>query len=399
LATSNPAGEGLSGAPGASASLAEIAWAFLKLGTVAFGGPAAHIALMEEEFVRRRKWLTHQEFLDRLGAANLIPGPSSTEMAIYIGYTKRGWPGLIIAGSCFIIPAAILVTAIAAAYVRYGHLPRVGGVLYGVKPVVVAVIVQAFWKLARSAVKSVWLAAIGVIAAVLCAIETNNLLVLALGAGLAVIPIFWRKVKQRGLNALLPAVAGKWKLTAWLLGAGAGAAMVPFSLTRLFLTFLKIGSVLFGSGYVLLAFLRSDFVVRLHWLTEQQLLDSVAVGQVTPGPVFTTATFIGYLLGGVPGAVVATVAIFLPGFLLVAASGRFIPKIRSSAIAGAMLDGVIVGSLALMGVVTWQLGRAALIDPLTYAIAIASIVLLLWKRVNAVWLIAAAAVAGMLHGV
>lgn len=399
MATSNPAGEGLSGAPGASASLAEIAWAFLKLGTVAFGGPAAHIALMEEEFVRRRKWLTHQEFLDRLGAANLIPGPSSTEMAIYIGYTKRGWPGLIVAGSCFIIPAAILVTAIAAAYVRYGHLPRVGGVLYGVKPVVVAVIVQAFWKLARSAVKSVWLAAIGVIAAVLCAIETNNLLVLALGAALAVIPIFWKKVKQRGLNSLLPAVAGKWKLTAWLLGAGAGAAMVPFSLTRLFLTFLKIGSVLFGSGYVLLAFLRSDFVVRLHWLTEQQLLDSVAVGQVTPGPVFTTATFIGYLLGGVPGAAVATLAIFLPSFLLVAASGRFIPKIRTSAIAGAMLDGVIVGSLALMGVVTWQLGRAALIDPLTYAIAIASIVLLLWKRVNAVWLIAAAAVAGMLHGV
>jgi chromate transporter len=397
LATSNPAG--LNGAPGAQVSLAEIAGAFLKLGTVAFGGPAAHIALMEEEFVRRRQWLTHQEFLDRLGAANLIPGPSSTEMAIYIGYTKRGWPGLIVAGSCFIIPAAILVTAIAAAYVRYGHLPRVGGVLYGVKPVVVAVIVQAFWKLARSAVKSVWLTAIGLMAAVLCAIEVNNLLVLVLAAALAAIPIFWSTVRQRGLAALLPAGAVKWKLTAWLVGAGAGAAVVPFSMSRLFLTFLKIGSVLFGSGYVLLAFLRSDFVVRLHWLTEQQLLDSVAVGQVTPGPVFTTATFIGYLLGGVPGAAVATVAIFLPGFLLVAASGRFIPKIRSSAIAGAMLDGVIVGSLALIGVVTWQLGRAALIDPLTYAIAIASVVLLLWKRVNAVWLIAAAAVAGMLHGV
>lgn len=206
-------------------------------------------------------------------------------------------------------------------------------------------------------------------------------------------------MKQRGVSALLPAGAAKWKFTAWLLGAGAGAAVVPFSLTRLFLTFLKIGSVLFGSGYVLLAFLRSDFVVRLHWLSEQQLLDSVAVGQVTPGPVFTTATFIGYLLGGVPGAAVATVAIFLPGFLLVAASGRFIPRIRSSAIAGAMLDGVIVGSLALIGIVTWQLGRAALVDPLTYAIAIVSVVLLLWKRVNAVWLIAAAAIAGMLHGV
>ncbi|HKT51183.1 MAG TPA: chromate efflux transporter [Candidatus Angelobacter sp.] len=399
MATSNPAGEAQSGTPNSTVGLAEIAWAFLKLGTVAFGGPAAHIALMEEEFVRRRQWLTHQEFLDRLGAANLIPGPSSTEMAIYIGYTKRGWPGLIVAGSCFIIPAAILVTAIAAAYVRYGHLPRVGGVLYGVKPVVVAVIVQAFWKLARSAVKSVWLTAIGLMAAVLCAIEVNNLLVLVLAAALAAIPIFWSTVRQRGLAALLPAGAVKWKLTAWLVGAGAGAAVVPFSMSRLFLTFLKIGSVLFGSGYVLLAFLRSDFVVRLHWLTEQQLLDSVAVGQVTPGPVFTTATFIGYLLGGVPGAAVATVAIFLPGFLLVAASGRFIPKIRSSAIAGAMLDGVIVGSLALIGVVTWQLGRAALIDPLTYAIAIASVVLLLWKRVNAVWLIAAAAVAGMLHGV
>ena len=399
MATSNAAGEGLSGAPGASASLVEIAWAFLKLGTVAFGGPAAHIALMEEEFVRRRQWLTHHEFLDRLGAANLIPGPSSTEMAIYIGYTKRGWPGLIVAGSCFIIPAAILVTAIAAAYVRYGHLPRVGGVLYGVKPVVVAVIVQAFWKLARSAVKSAWLVAIGLMAAVLCAMEINNLLVLVLAAVFAAVPILWSRIKQRGLTALLPAGAANWKLSAWMLGAGAGAAAVPYSLTRLFLTFLKIGSVLFGSGYVLLAFLRSDFVVRLHWLTEQQLLDSVAVGQVTPGPVFTTATFIGYLLGGVPGAAVATVAIFLPGFLLVAASGRFIPKIRSSAIAGAMLDGVIVGSLALMGVVTWQLGRAALIDPLTYAIAIASVVLLLWKRVNAVWLIAAAAVAGMLHGV
>jgi chromate transporter len=399
LATSNRAGQGLSGAPDAQASLAGIAWAFLKLGTVAFGGPAAHIALMEEEFVRRRQWLTHQEFLDRLGAANLIPGPSSTEMAIYIGYTKRGWPGLIVAGSCFIIPAAILVTAIAAAYVRYGHMPRVGGVLYGVKPVVVAVIVQAFWKLARSAVKSVWLVAIGLLAAVLCARQMNNLLVLVLAAALAVVPIFLSRVKQRGLTALLPAGAAKWKVTAWLISAGAGAAIVPFNLSRLFLTFLKIGSVLFGSGYVLLAFLRSDFVVRLHWLSEQQLLDSVAVGQVTPGPVFTTATFIGYLLGGVPGAVVATVAIFLPGFLLVAASGRFIPKIRSSAIAGAMLDGVIVGSLALMGVVTWQLGRAALIDPLTYAIAIASVVLLLWKRVNAVWLIAAAAIAGMLHGV
>lgn len=383
-------------------SLADIAWSFLKLGTVSFGGPAAHIALMEDEFVRRRHWLTHQEFLDRLGAANLIPGPSSTEMAIYIGYIKGGWPGLVVAGSCFIIPAALMVTAIAAVYVRYGEVPRVGGVLYGVKAVVVAVIVQAFWKLARSGIKTSWLFTVGVLAAILSAFNVNNLVTLVVSALLAAVPIWWKKLKAKHNAAflLLQFRQQRWKApSAWLLGSLLGAAAKPFTLWRLFLTFLKIGSVLFGSGYVLLAFLRADFVVRLHWLTEQQLLDSVAVGQVTPGPVFTTATFIGYILGGMPGAAVSTVAIFLPGFLLVAASGRLIPRIRSSALAGAMLDGVIVASLALIGVVAWQLGRATLLDPLAYAIAIASIVLLLWKRVNPVWLIVAAAVAGLFHPV
>jgi chromate transporter len=379
--------------------LAEIAWAFLKLGTIAFGGPAAHIALMEEEFVRRRKWLSQQEFLDRLGAANLIPGPSSTEMAIYIGYTKRGWPGLIVAGCCFIVPAALIVVAIAAAYVRYGQLPRVAGVMYAVKSVVVAIIVQAFWKLSRTAVKSLLLAMIGVVAAILCIFDLNNLLVLMIAALLAAAPLVIRKGAHQAMAvALAPLKFRHWKTIAPILLAGtAGAAVVPFSLQRLFLTFFKIGAVLFGSGYVLLAFLRSDFVVRLHWLTEQQLLDSVAVGQVTPGPVFTTATFIGYILGGIPGAAVATVAIFLPGFLFVAASGRLIPRIRQSPVAGAMLDGVIMGSLTLMGVVTWQLGRAALTDWLAWTIAIVSVALLMWTRVNAVWLIIVAALAGILH--
>jgi chromate transporter len=385
-------------------SLWTLATAFLKLGTIAFGGPAAHIALMEEEFVRRRQWLTQQEFLDRLGAANLIPGPSSTEMAIYIGYTKRGWPGLIVAGCCFIIPAAILVCAIAAAYVRYGSMPRVGGILYALKPVVIAVVLQAFWKLARSAVKTVWLGALGIAAAALSFFRVDSLLILA-GAGvLAALPVLlggfkskstttagaliWLKTSQPlRLRTLLPTTA-----------AAAGLAAVPFSLWRLFLTFLKIGSVLFGSGYVLLAFLRSDFVLRLHWLTEKQLLDSVAVGQVTPGPVFTTATFIGYLVGGIRGAAVATLGIFLPGFLLVAVSGPLIPRIRRSPLAGAVLDGVIVASLALMGVVTWQLGRAALIDPLTIVIAVASAVLLFRWQVNAAWLILAAGIVGMIHG-
>jgi chromate transporter len=389
-------------------SLWTLATAFLKLGTIAFGGPAAHIALMEEEFVRRRQWLTHQEFLDRLGAANLIPGPSSTEMAIYIGYTKRGWPGLIVAGCCFIIPAAVLVCAIAAAYVRYGSMPRVGGVLYALKPVVIAVVLQAFWKLARSAVKTVWLGALGIAAAALSFLQADSLLVLG-GAGLlAGLPVLMGKFKSKSattaaliwLKTSLP-LRPRALLTTTALtttAAASGLAAVPFSLWRLFLTFLKIGSVLFGSGYVLLAFLRSDFVLRLHWLTEKQLLDSVAVGHVTPGPVFTTATFIGYLVGGIPGAVVATLAIFLPGFLLVAVSGPLIPRIRRSPLAGAILDGVIVASLALMGVVTWQLGRAALIDPLTIAIAVVSAVLLFRWQVNAAWLILAAAIVGALHG-
>jgi chromate transporter len=379
-------------------SLLALAAAFLKLGTIAFGGPAAHIALMEEEFVRRRQWLTQQEFLDRLGAANLIPGPSSTEMAIYIGYTKRGWLGLIVAGCCFIIPAAILVCAIAATYVRYGSMPRVGGVLYAVKPVVIAVVLQAFWKLARSAVKTVLLGCIGILAVIFVLLGGDNLVVLA-GAGiLACLPVVYPKLKGKAAASALSLLSLKPKTVVTSLAAAAALNAAPFSLWRLFLTFLKIGSVLFGSGYVLLAFLRSDFVLRLHWLTEKQLLDAVAVGQVTPGPVFTTATFIGYLVGGISGAAIATVGIFLPGFLLVAVSGPLIPKIRRSPLAGAILDGVIVGSLALMGVVTWQLGRAALVDPLTIAIASLSAVLLFAFRLNAAWLILAAASIGVIRG-
>ena len=385
-----------------SVSLRELAVAFLRLGTIAFGGPAAHIALMEEEFVRRRQWLTQQEFLDRLGAANLIPGPSSTEMAIYIGYTKRGWPGLIVAGCSFIIPAAILVSAIAAAYVRYGSMPRAAGVLYAVKPVVIAVVLQAFWKLARSAVKTVLLGGVGILAVALIVFGTDNLLVLLCSGALAALPVLYARLTSKAEASAVAVVSLKpkslWPNTlAGFVGAAAGAAAAPFSLWRLFLTFLKIGSVLFGSGYVLLAFLRSDFVSHLHWLTEKQLLDAVAVGQVTPGPVFTTATFIGYLLGGVSGAAVATAGIFLPGFFLVAVSGPLIPRIRRSQLAGAVLDGIIVGSLALMGVVTWQLGRAALVDPLTIAIAGLSAVLLLAFRLNAAWLILAAVIVGLIR--
>lgn len=378
--------------PRERAGLGEIAIAFLKLGTIAFGGPAAHVALMEEEFVTRRGWITRQEFLDRLGAANLIPGPSSTEMAIFIGQSKAGWPGLIVGGCCFIVPAAIIVSAIAAAYVRYGAIPQVAGVLYAVKAVVIAIVAQAFWKLAQSAMKNSWLSVVGVLSVVLAFLAVNNLLILVIAGLLAALPELYRRSE--------PAAGSlAWLAPVWPKALLAGGGLVPasFSLARLFLTFLKIGSVLFGSGYVLLAFLRADFIVRLHWLTEKQLLDAVAVGQVTPGPVFTTATFIGYLLAGIPGALAATIAIFLPGFVLVAVSGPLIPRIRRSSLAGAVLDGVVAGSLALMGVVTWQLGRAALVDWVTAAIAVASGFLLFRFRVNAGWLIAGAAVIGMLH--
>ena len=381
------------GASTAAASLKEVALVFLKLGTVAFGGPAAHIAMMEDEFVTRRRWLTREQFLDRLGAANLIPGPSSTEMAILIGYEKRGWRGLLVAGCAFILPAAIMVGAIASAYVRYGTLPQVNGVLYALKPVVIAVVIQAFWKLARTAMKSIWLGIVGSVAALLYVLRVHEVLLLAIAAALAGAPMLYQKLPH--LRKMTVGVLTPPKL-AHLLGA-AGAVAIPIGLWRLFLVFAKIGAVLFGSGYVLLAFLRADLVGRLHWLTERQLLDAVAVGQVTPGPVFTTATFIGYIIGGVPGAVVATVGIFAPGFVYVALSGVLIPRIRRSRVAASMLDGVVVGSLALIGVVAWQLGRAAIIDVPTLVIAIVSTALLLKFRVNSAWLIVTAGVFGWLY--
>lgn len=361
-------------------SLGEIALVFLKLGTTAFGGPAAHIAMMNDEFVQRRHWISQEEFLDRLGAANLIPGPSSTEMAIHIGLLKRGWRGLLVAGACFIIPAAILVGVIAAIYVRFGTLPRVEGVLAAVKPVVIAIIVQAFWNLGKTAIKSVWLGVIGVLSAGAYLFRAHELLILLGAALLASIPQWGRR------SAIFFAFAAP---------ASSVAPHTSITLSRLFLTFLKIGAVLFGSGYVLLAFLQADFIDRLHWLTQKQLIDAVAVGQITPGPVFTTATFIGYILAGAPGAAVATLAIFLPAFLLVAISGPIVPRIRRSKLLSAALDGVVVASLALMGVVAWQLGRTAVVNVWTALIAVVSAVLLLKWKVNSAWLILGTAAVGI----
>lgn len=350
--------------------LRELAGLFLKLGTIAFGGPAAHIAMMEDEVVRRRRWLTHQEFLDLLGATNLIPGPNSTELAIHIGRQRAGGAGLLVAGSCFILPAMLIVGVCAWAYVTYGSLPALEGMLYGVKPVIIAVVVQALWGLGKKAVKTTGLGVLGIAAVALSFLGVNELLVLF---GIGVLPLL-NRLRQRVMS------------------------VEPVSLALLFVCFVKIGAVLFGSGYVLLAFLRADLVERYEWLTENQLLDAIAIGQVTPGPVFTTATFVGYLLGGTSGALVATVGIFLPAFVFVALSGPLIPKLRQSRYAGAFLDGVNIASLALMAVVTAQLAHAALIDWLTIALGIAGAVALLRFKVNSAWLVLGGALVGWAAG-
>jgi chromate transporter len=380
-----------------NSSLGELALLFLKLGTIAFGGPAAHIAMMEDEVVRRRKWLSREKFLDLLGATNLIPGPNSTEMAIHIGYLRAGWPGLLVAGSCFIFPAAIIVSGFAWAYVRYGSLPETARVLYGVKPVIIVIVLQALWGLASSAVKTKLLGAIGLVATVLAFLRVNELLVL-FAAGVAVAILYTvvagrksPKHKRRSFFFPISLSAIIQATTTTAATTGASVGLLP-----LFLFFLKVGSVLFGSGYVLLAFLRGDLVERWHWLTNAQLLDAVAVGQVTPGPVFTTATFIGYVLAGPKGAVVATIGIFLPAFVFVAISGPLVPRIRRSPTAAAFLDGVIVASLALMVVVTYELGKAALVDLPTIGLALVSAVLLFRWKVNSAWLVLGGALVGFL---
>ncbi len=381
--------------PARSGALRELAALFLRLGTLAMGGPAAHIAMMEDEVVRRRRWMTHERFLDMLGVCNLIPGPNSTEMAIHIGQLRAGFAGLVVAGACFILPAAAIVMAIAWMYVRYGTMPQAVGLLYGIKPVIIAVVLQALWGLGRTAIKSRLLAAIAIVSFIAALFDVNDMIVL-IGGGVVMMAI--RAVEDRGATratlAALPTVVPRASAVKPAAIAAAVVA-VPFSLTTLFLFFLKVGAVLFGSGYVLLAFLRTDLVDRLHWLTQAQLLDAVAVGQVTPGPVFTTATFIGYLLGGFRGAVVATLGIFLPSFFFVSISGPLIPHLRRSPLAGAFLDGVNVGAWALMAAVTLFLARAAVVDAVTTILAVASAFVLIRYRVNSAWLVIGGGLIGL----
>jgi chromate transporter len=368
-------------------NLGDVITSALKLGFTAFGGIAAHIGLFRQEFVKKRKWLSDEEFLDLLGATNLIPGPNSTEMVGHIGFLRAGWLGLIAAGLAFTLPAALMVLGLAWAYVKYGSTPQVNGLLYGIKPVMIAIIVQALWELGRKAIKGVKTALIAIAVIILYILGVNEVILL-FGGGLAL--MLWeggRKLfqKQGGRAAffipLIPVLA---------------TLSQPFNLTTLFLVFLKIGSILYGSGYVLVAFLRADLVTRLGWLSEQQLVDAIAVGQITPGPLYTSATFIGYLLGGLTGAFLATMGIFIPSVIFVAISNPLIPKIRKSAWAGSLLDGVVAASIGLIAVATWQLGVASFVDPITIAVGVISLVILLVFRINATWLILAGAILGLI---
>lgn len=383
----------LNGSPAPNHSLRELAGFFLRLGTTAFGGPAAHIAMMEDELVRRRGWLSREKFLDLLGASNLIPGPSSSELAIHIGYLRAGWRGLLVAGSCFILPAALMVAALAWAYVRFGRLPATAAILYGIKPAVIAIVLQALWRLGRTAVKNRLLGGIALLSLVLSAAALHPFYVLLI-AGAAMMLVDSIRRGRHGQAVLLPALPSAGATTA--AAAGAATLAASFSLGSLFLVFLKIGAIVFGSGYVLLAFLRADLVAHHGWLTDAQLVDAVAIGQVTPGPVFTTATFIGYLLGRGRGAILATVAIFLPAFILVAASGPLVSRLRNSRTAGAFLDGVNVGALALMALVTWQLAQVSVVDRETAILLVIFFLAGVRLRVNSTWVMAGGALAGLL---
>lgn len=359
----------------------EVIAVFLRLGVTAFGGPAAHIAMMRDELVRRRGWVDDRRFLDLMSATNLIPGPNSTELAIHLGYDRARSRGLVAAGVCFILPAALMVTGLAWAYVKYGDTPAIEGILYGVVPVVVAIVAHAVTGLGRSVLKTAqgWLLTVGAFAAYLLGV--NELVILAAGAAIAATLHAGKQARGAPALTLLPMLV----------------ATGNEDLGRLFWTMLKIGSILYGSGYVLIAFLQGDFVDRLHWITQQQLADAVSIGQVTPGPVFTTATFVGYLVAGVPGAVVATIAIFLPSFLFVGLLTKLTAVLRARPWTAAVLDGLNATALGLIAGVGVDLLRDGIVDVLTGGIAAIALLVLLRFKLNSAWLITAGALVGLAH--
>lgn len=381
--------------------LRELAVLFLKLGSISFGGPAAHIALIENEIVHKREWITRQQFLDMVGAANLIPGPTSTETAITVGFVRAGWAGLCVAGASFILPAALITGAFAWMYVRFGSLPQATSVLVGLKPAVLAVIAIAIWRLGKTAVKDPGMGLLGMLALAAFLFDVNPILIL-FGGGL--LGILARRPSGLGAGALIAAMPRRNWFRSSLRFAGYAAsgsiaaetlALRP-STSQIGLFFLKVGSVLYGGGYVLLAFLEQGLVQQHAWLTRQQLLDAVAIGQFTPGPVLSTATFIGYILGGVPGAVVATIGIFLPSFFFVALLAPVLFRLRQSVWIATFLDSVNVSAVALMAGVTVHLGIDALKGWPAILISLASLAVLLRWKISPAWIVLGGGIAGLL---
>jgi len=348
----------------------EIFKVFAKLGILAFGGPAAHVAMMEDEIVTKRKWMSKERFIDMYGFTSLIPGPNSTEMAILMGYHRGGLIGLIIAGVSFILPAVLIVLALAFVYVNYGSLPLVTGLFDGVKPVILAIVIQALYRLSKSVLSSFEKILIFIAVLALSFFGFSEIPLILIGASIYFI------IKKMPKNKSF--------------------VVEPMSWLLVFLVFLKIGSVLYGSGYVLLSFLETEFVLRYGAITSQTLLDAVAVGQFTPGPVFTTATFVGYVIAGFPGAIAATIGIFLPSFLLVGLVFPWFEKLRKNPILSIVLDGVNVASIALMAAVTIKLGLATLIGWQSIIIFLVSAVLLIKTKINSTWLILAGSIIGIL---
>jgi len=365
--------------------LVEVIAVFGKLGLIGFGGPAAHIALMDDEVVRKRGWLNRDYFLDMLAATNLVPGPNSTEMAIHVGYLRAGLPGLIAGGVAFILPAMIIVLAIAWAYVRYGALPQVDAVLYGIKPVIIAVVAQATYRLGHSALTDWKLVALSVVAFLAAAAGADTVGVM-LAAGVIGVLLY---APPAWLRLGMPALVG------WGLLFQVSSPASDNRLVGLVTFFLKVGALLFGSGYVLIAFIEKEVVGGLGWLTPQQLVDAIAVGQMTPGPVLTTATFIGYLIAGVPGALVSTLAIFLPSFLIVVALSRWMPRLRASRTVAAFLRGVNAAVVAVMLLALVSLARAALVDVWTWLIGLAGLALLLRTHLDSTGLLVGGATLGL----
>ncbi|NEU79347.1 chromate efflux transporter [Nostoc sp. UIC 10630] len=392
----------------APSRLSELAKLFFKLGVIGFGGPVAHIAMIEDEVVKRRQWLTREHFLDLLGATNLIPGPNSTEMAIHIGYIYAGWLGLIVSGVCFILPAVLITGGFAWVYVAYGTLPQVAPLLYGIKPAVLAIIINALWGLAKKAVKTRQLLVIALAVALITLLfKLNEVIALLVGGLLGMVWLHSGDKndkpgdKANFLIASLTTGATLKASTVVAASVATASTATNVSLLQLGWFFLKVGSVLFGGGYLLVAFLQGGLVQEYGWLTQQQLLDAIAIGQFTPGPVLSTATFIGYIIAGIPGAIIATIGIFLPSFVFVAALNPLIPRLRASSWSRAFLDAVNVSAVALMVVTTLQLGAATLtlpqapfVDFLGLAIAIVSAILAIHFRINAAWLVFGSALIG-----